>query len=191
MKTLLLLLLTCAAAPAQLAIYNFTGVITTTGLGVEISPRHAGVLIIDLASQEAVRISKYRIGDQKRIASGVEHNFRIWQARGGPTATRCMIFSGYTTNSPAAYRHELQSYVGKGGLIPIGARTFSLPRSFKGMFSYIQDEAQAPASLMASGTLTHSFSSRATEEARGAGESLFDAASRHLALYRAQGYGDN
>lgn len=190
MRILLLLLLSCIAAPAQLAIYTFSASAILSGGMFEANPRLSGVFIIDLATDDAFRVERFRINGTKVLAYAPLPNLHIWHARNSPTTTRSLMFSGAVTNGPTVYRHEFNHYTGKDALIPIGAQTFSMPRSFKSAGSYVRDERQAYAGAIATETASYTFSSKATEEARVAGETLEAAALRFIALYRSQGYLD-
>lgn len=191
MKTLLLLLLSCIAAPAQLAIYNFSAVMSITGRGNDISPRITGVLIIDLGNLTAYRVGRARVNGAKLINKGEENNLVAWSAIGKAASTRTLLVSGFATNTPSGYTASGMHYIGKDSPVIIAGQTFYIPRSFKGAGYAVNLQTNLPAAkLISTTTASHTFSGKATDEANAASETLEATAQRYLALYRAQGYLD-
>lgn len=191
MKTLILLCLAvaCQTATAQFAIYNYTAVQNVTGSGSEATLRLSGVLIIDLATDRAIRVGRTRLNGEKKLIEGEESNFTVSRAQ-GRTSSHTLVVASQFDDTPGNRQSTVNHYWGRESLLDLGAGLGGvwLPKAVKGSGYALIDNGAPFVAGFSVQTSAHTYSAKATADANLRTTDL-DAVVRHYHdLYVAQGY---
>ena len=182
----LVLVALALGARANLAIYNFTATMNVTADGVDATLRISGVLIVDVDDGRAIRIGRYRLNGARRLIDGTE-TLRVWRAQGA-SGTRTLAVTRETDDSGESYRETTMHYSGKDSSLNLGPITVPMPKSIKGGGYTVVDHGGPLASGFSTQTASHTYSSKATQQANWAGQSLETIAWNYRNTYLLQGY---
>ena len=185
MKTilpLLLLLAIPAAAKADLAIYNFTGVQTLIGNGNEITVRPVGVLLWDVDTGQAWQLARFTLAGQRRFVVVNQSDAQLFTGFGRSNRTFTAVYqpSTNTTSFTFGLNANLKIRPGRNVTLPRTARNTShtlIPFGAGGLFHLFGP---------ASGTYT--FAPVTSQAANARGLSLEAAIAEWRARYTSAGF---
>ena len=191
MKTLLPLVLSvvfCLSARADLAIYNFTGTLTVAGSGFVTVARPKGVLLWDVDTGQAWQLAVFTVFGTKRLVVVDQSESRLFQSQSA-TKTYTAVLGHTVTNTGALTAESFSFTFGVNSELPLRpGRTISLPRTAKNTGFALTQVNASGVTLMGPATGMYSFSAKQSATANNAGQSLDAALQQFRAKYQALGY---